>query len=251
MKYLFGSLLVLISLGLFAQDEKEFARPDLPGELMVDIGFSVWSETVGNLEQDIWPSKSVSIYYLKSKKLNEKFRFNYGLGLSMDKIGFETNIDSISGLSDYLPLTTDSAGVTSFSPSSATTNRISYEKYSLKNTFLEIPLELRFHPKGSEEGEGFFVSLGGIVGVRLKSKDKSVFELNGEKYKTKNSGDFGVSNFRYGVQGRLGFKGVHFFYKRYFNNAFQDDIAVKTYTDPNGQTFNPTMTTIGINFTGF
>lgn len=251
MKYLFGTLLILVSVGLFAQDQEEFARPDLPGELMVDIGFSLWSETVSDLEQDLWPSKSVSIYYLKSKKLNDKFRFNYGVGLSLDKIGFKTNVDSISSSSDFMALTRDTLGVAQFNSVVANTDRVSFDKYSLKNTFLEIPLELRFHPKGSEAGEGFFVSAGGILGVRLKSKDKLVYQLNGEKYITKESGDFGASDFRFGVQARLGFKGIHFFYKQYLNNVFKDDMPVKTFNDQNGQTFNPTLTTIGINFTGF
>ncbi len=250
MKYLFGSLLILSSMGLFSQ-ENEFARPDLPGELMVDIGFSLWSETVGDLDQEVWPSKSIGIYYLKTKKLNEKFRFNYGAGFTMDKIGFKTNQDTLAGTSNYLALTADIAGDYSFSTDSASANNVIFNKYSLKNTFFEIPVELRFHPKGSEEGEGFFISLGGMVGLRMKSKDKLVYDLNGEKYKSKNSGDFGVNNFRYGVQARLGFRGVHLFYKQYFNNVFKDDFSVNTYGDPTGQTFNPKMVTFGINITGF
>lgn len=252
MKYLFGSLLILISVGLFAQDKNEFARPDLPGELMVDLGFSLWSETVSDLDQEFWPSKSVGIYYLKSKELNEKFRFNYGLGFSMDKIGFKTNVDSIAESSDFVNLTLNpSTGDIVFSSTVGASDSINFNKYSFKNTFLEIPLELRFYPGGTEEGEGFFMSIGGMLGLRLKSKDKLVFDFDGEKFKSKSSGDFGSSNFRYGVQARLGFRGVHLFYKQYFNNVFREDMKVITFDNPSGQTFNTKMVTFGINITGF
>ena len=195
MKYLFGSLLFFVSVGLLAQENK-YGRPDMPGDLMVDIGFSLWSETVSDLDQSFFPSKSVGIYYLRNKKLSEKFRFNFGLGFTMDKVGFKTDQDTIAGASNYLALTSDVEGNYSFSADSTDFNSVSFEKYSLKNTYLEIPLELRFHPKGSEEGEGFFVSVGGMVGVRIKSKDKLVSEIDGDKYKTKYAGDFGVSNLR-------------------------------------------------------
>ncbi|MFK7952923.1 MAG: hypothetical protein AB8B73_08755 [Ekhidna sp.] len=250
MKYLLGLLFVLASLGLFSQ-ENRYARPDVPGELMVDVGFSLWSKTVSDLDQALWPSKSVSIYYLRSKKLSEKFRFNYGLGFAVDKIGFQTNVDSIASSSDYVGLVSDNSGNYSFSGDSASLSTVVFEKYSLKNTFVEIPLELRFHPKGSEDGEGFFLSVGTLLGVRIKSKDKLVSDIDGDTYKTKHSGDFGMANIRYGVQARVGWRGIHVFYKQYFNREFRDKISVKTYGDPEGQTFNPTLTTFGINFTGF
>jgi len=226
MKYLFGSLLVLISLGLFAQDEKEFARPDLPGELMVDLGFNVWSSMPGLLEKDLWPSKSAGIYYSKRKELNNKFSFYYGIGLGLEKIGIGDSTTLISN--DSVTVVDIPAG-------------LNYDKNKLAITYLDIPLEIRFHPKGTEEGEGFFIGAGAIVGLRMTSHTKWKYEEEGETVKQKISGKYNLNSIRYGAQVRFGFKGVHLFYKKYFSPVFKDSYEGS----------NPTMTTFGINFTGF
>ena len=109
-------------------------------------------------------------------------------------------------------------------------------------TYLDIPLEFRFHPQGTEDGEGLFLGVGVVAGLRLRAHTKWKYENNGETTREKQTGDFNLNSFRYGYQIRAGFRGVHLFYKRYLSETFQGDF-------PDGT--NPTMTTIGINVTGF
>lgn len=225
MKYLFGSLLVLISMGLFAQ-ENELVRPDLPGELMVDLGLNTWSSMPGLLEKDIWPSKSVGLYYSKRKELSNKFSFYYGIGLGLEKIGLGDSTTLISN--DSVTVVDIPAGY-------------SYDKNKLAISYLDIPLEIRFHPKGTENGEGFFIGAGAIIGLKLTAHTKWKYEEEGETVKQKISGNFNLNPLRYGAQVRFGFKGVNFFYKKYFSTVFKDSYEGS----------DPTMSTIGINFTGF
>ncbi|MEQ9402947.1 MAG: outer membrane beta-barrel protein [Cyclobacteriaceae bacterium] len=248
MKYLSGVLLVLTVCFSQAQ-EKTLSRPDIPGDIMVDIGLNFWSDIPGQMDQREWPSKSLGIYYTTRKVISNKFSYSYGVGLNFEKIAFGTNALR------FVPLVTDTLGVTSFTEEITSTNRLLFKKYKLAILYMDIPLELRFHPKGTQDGEGFFVGAGGILGLRLNSYDKLITELNGDKMKSKNVNDFGLNSFRYGLQFRLGFKGVHFFYKRYYQNMFKNDISVldaanPTLDDP-AATFNPTMSTFGINLTGF
>ena len=253
MKYIYGVLLTLLVVGANAQDELK--RPDIPGHLMIDIGLNYWDETAGALNQKGWPSKSFSIYYARVKKLNNSFTLNYGLGFSWEKVGFEVNVDADPTLSDAITIQLDTLGRTFFAPTVATSSRANFDRYKIGMLYLDIPLELRWYPKKTQDGEGLFLSAGGIVGLRLKSFDKSVVRLNGDKIKDKTVADYGLNNIRYGAQVRFGWNGVHLFYKRYFSNVFKDPITVAESIDPdgtlNGDIMNPTMTTIGINITGF
>lgn len=248
MKYLFGFLFVVGSIVVFGQNE--VVRPDIPGELMVDIGLNYWdvnpitalNDSV-NLEIDPqgWRSKSLGIYYTKRFPISNKFSMYYGLGLGFEKISLGNNATFESGVlfnGDDNNVENDSLAAL------AITNlpgNISYDKNKLGITYLDIPLDFRFHPLGTEDGEGLFIGVGGVVGLRMNSKVKLKYEEGDETVIQKVKGKYNLSGLRYGVQARFGFRGVHLFYKQYFSDVFKDEIGGA----------QPRMKTIGINITGF
>lgn len=232
MRYLYGILFFVFAVTVSAQDGMK--RPDIPGELMVDIGLNFWDEASDSVDQKGWPSKSAALYYIKRKELSPKFSLYYGIGLGMEKFSL--------GNDNTLFSTSDSAYVAPFPGAS------SPDKNKLAATYLDIPVEIRFHPKGTEDGEGFFIGVGGIVGLKMTAHMKWKYEANGETVKQKLTGDYDLTSYRYGTQVRLGFRGVHIFYKQYFSNVFNEDVNYGT-TGTGG--FNPTFRTFGINLTGF
>lgn len=234
MKHTLGALLMLFILSLSAQDGG-LKRPDIPGELMVDVGFNLWSEMPEALERSIWPSKSIAISYTKRRAFSKKLSLNYGIGLSFEKMSLG---DSSTLVSNFQ---TDSANSVLQSVA-ILPNGQNFDKNKLALMFVDIPIEFRFHPFGTQDGEGLFVGAGGVVGFRLKSHIKQRYENNGETTRQQITGRYNLNNFRYGYQARIGFRGVHLFYKSYLSNTFQDSF---------GDGSNPTMTTIGINITGF
>lgn len=229
MKYLFGALLSLLVLTTFGQDEKK--RPDLPGDLMVDVGMNVWSTMPGGLERRNWSSKSLGFYYTQRKILSSKLSFNYGLGFTFEKMHLGDSSTLISNYTDA----TDTLSV------AVVPNPRNFSKNRLAITYIDIPVEFRFHPFGTEEGEGLFIGAGGIVGLRVKAYTKWKYGNRGETVKQKTTGKFNLNSFRYGYQIRAGWKGVHIFYKRYVSSVFNDPF-------PSG---DPVASTIGINVTGF
>ncbi len=230
MKYIYGALFFFLVMLVSAQDGLK--RPDIPGELMVDVGFNVWSSMPGALERRTWASKSIALYYTKRKALSGKLSFYYGVGLGMEKM----SLGDSSTLSSNI-IVNDTLQSVWISP-----NPENFEKNKLATTYLDIPVEFRFHPFGTQDGEGLFLGVGGIVGVRINAHTKWKYENNGETTRQKISGKFNLNSFRYGYQVRAGFRGVHLFYKRYVSDVFQDPF-------PDGS--NPVRTTIGINVTGF
>jgi hypothetical protein len=236
MKYLLSFVSILSISFLTAQDRSKM--PDVPGDLMIDIGLNYWSGTSDSLEQRGWPSKAVSIYYVKRKAMSEKVSFIYGLGLGLDKIDL--------GTTNYtLYSSADSAFVNQF-PFDPT--QVSVNKNKLATTYLEVPLEIRFHPGGTEEGEGVFIGVGAIGGLFITGHTRWKYDLRGENVVQKTSGRFDINSFRYGAQFRFGFRGIHLFYKTYFSKTFRNGVNTVNSAAP---AFNPTMQTFGINLTGF
>ncbi|MEP0984412.1 outer membrane beta-barrel protein [Ekhidna sp.] len=233
MKYIFAVVFAFFIMSASAQDGVN--RPDIPGDLMVDIGFNVWSSMPGALDAKTWSSKSVGIYYTNRKILSSKLSFNYGVGLGLEKMSLGDS--TLASQYNFTNGSNDSLAAVAIIPNSE-----NFEKNKLASTYLDIPFELRFHPLGTEEGEGLFIGAGGIVGLRLNAHTKWNYDNNGETVREKISGKYNLNSFRYGYQIRAGFKGVHVFYKRYLSNVFKD-----SFQDGS----NPVMTTVGINVTGF
>jgi len=223
MKYLIGSMLTFSFLFSWAQEDG-FSRPDIPGELMVDIGVNSWSVTPDTLDRKGWASKSIGIYYAKRFEISNKLSFYPAVGLGIEKMGFESAVSFIDSADYFMNL--PFAGIT---------------KNKLAFTYLDIPVELRYHPQGTQEGEGFFVSAGGMFGIKMGAHTKWKYDEGDGTKVIKESGKFNLKSFRYGYQVRLGFKGIHIFYKKYLSDAFKGPI----------QDVNGTMKTIGINLTGF
>lgn len=239
MKYLFG-LFLLIGCGV-ALGQNEIARPDVPGDVMVDIGLNYLDQDPTFVDQAGWRSKSIGLYYLRRKAFNNKLSFNYGLGLGFEKIALGDSVTLSSGvLFNGDDANADNDSLASVALTSLTRG-INYDKNRLAVTYLDIPVEFRFHPKGTQDGEGLFVGIGGIVGLRMNSHMKFKFDEGGETVIEKVKGGYNLSSTRYGIQARFGFRGVHIFYKQYFSDVFQDPIGGAS----------PRMTTIGINVTGF
>jgi hypothetical protein len=232
----FISVLLIVAAFCATAQKSKIPQPDLPGDLLMDIGLNYWSNDADTLKN--WGSKSLGIYYNKRYKISNKLSFYPAVGLSFEKYAFKKNYH-YSNNDGIIEIDTLNALV---------------KKNKLAVTYLEVPLELRFHPQGTQEGEGFFVGAGLIGSLRMGSHTKLKY-LQGfdeEKRKEKLSDDFGLNDIRYGYQIRVGWKNVHFFYKHYLSDVYGNpQKKVGTDLEPNGRLFNPMASTFGINFSGF
>ncbi|MBC6410155.1 MAG: outer membrane beta-barrel protein [Ekhidna sp.] len=237
-KYLAAGALLFFAFPSFAQEELN--QPDFPGELMIDIGLNYLDDEPLTIDQSGWSSKSVSFYYTKRKQFGRKFAINGGLGFGLEKLSLG---DTTTLFSQYLNGSDVEAVAVVALPGTGSDDDpiLSYNKNRLAVTYFEAPIDFRFYPKGTEEGEGIFLGVGGMFGLRLNSKTKWKYDRFGETVIEKTSGKFNLNSVRYGFQARLGFKGVHLFYKQYMSDLFKDEVGG----------VNPRMTTVGINVTGF
>lgn len=71
--------------------------------------------------------------------------------------------------------------------------------------------------------QGVRIGIGGYAGYRLGSHTKYKFKEDGDRDKDKTSGNFNLNNFRYGIRGQIGFKGMDFFVNYDLNDLFNDN----------------------------
>jgi len=69
--------------------------------------------------------------------------------------------------------------------------------------------------------KGFRFGAGLYAGYRIWSRTKYVYKVDGNKNKDKNNAGYLLSNFRYGIRGQVGIRGVDFFFEYDINEMFQ------------------------------
>lgn len=225
--------LVLLSGFSKAQDneDKRYAQPELPGDLMVDIGMTFLYNDPAELDIQNFNSRSVGVYYSQRFKLSDRFTFNPALGITAEKLRLDNNLNF--QLADDNTIVFDSL-----------LNRGDLRTNKIAINYIELPFELRFYPTRTVDGEGLFVSVGGIIGARLESHTKIKYDFNNIRRAEKLRDRFGLQDFRFGFQGRVGLRGIHVFYKYYFTEVFRPGRSP-------GENAAPGLWTFGINISGF
>jgi hypothetical protein len=112
------------------------------------------------------------------------------------------------------------------------TSNFDLEESRLRNVYFTAPfhLEFDFTPKKySKDGtksyfrthESIRLGIGGYAGVRIKSKQLLCYEVDGDSEKTKQKGDFNVSNFNYGLSTYIGYRATSLYFKYDMNPMFK------------------------------
>jgi len=112
------------------------------------------------------------------------------------------------------------------------TSNFDLEESRLRNVYLAAPfhLEFDFTPKKySKDGttsyfrthESIRLGIGGYAGVRIKSKQLLHIEVDGDTEKTKQKGDFNVSDFNYGLSTYIGYRATSLYFKYDLNPVFK------------------------------
>lgn len=226
------AVVALVMLGNIAKAQ----RPDLPGALIIDLGVNNWSTSPENITLNSFQSKTVNITYFYDLPLGDsKFTFTPGIGLGLEKYTFKQAYTFVSEINN--------GALEVAAEQLALDNVFQYGKSKMGMNYLDIPLEFRYYSRKNQYSRGFRAAIGAKVGVLYSSFTKYKYEDNlGDKHMVKNRADYGLNNFRYGVQARVGFGGFSLF--SYYELSKKFDIA------PTGGE-NTSNLMFGISITGF
>ena len=88
-------ILTIVSGVAFAQstDDVKKGKPDIPGTLLMDVGFNILNDGPADMDLKFFGSKSVNLYYQYDIPFGDsKFSFHPGIGVGMDKYRFQDDV---------------------------------------------------------------------------------------------------------------------------------------------------------------
>ncbi|BDD02709.1 outer membrane beta-barrel protein [Aureibacter tunicatorum] len=223
MKRIFLAIALVLSLVTFGfgQDvegtsektiNEKLGMPNLPGDFLVEFGWNFINNKPSDFNYDFWNSRSFNVAYLYEIPLagkSSKFSFHPGLAISVESLGMGTN--QTLGL--------NSGGDTEFISISGS-DYGSVRKSLVRATYLDIPLEFRYSTRGYNNPKGFKVAVGGKFGYLVGAKTKIKHNQDGQTKIEKKKERFNISEFRYGIYGRVGFGWINVFYYQNLNSFF-------------------------------
>jgi hypothetical protein len=115
------------------------------------------------------------------------------------------------------------------------TSSIDLKDSRFRNVYLTAPVHLEFDftksknnddKKSFKTHESVRLGIGGYAGFRIKSKQKTCYEIDGNNFTTKEKGDFNANDFIYGLSTYIGYKETSLYLKYDLNPLFKDN-AVK------------------------
>ena len=208
MRLLIAALALLCSSSLYSQSA---SSPDLPGALRIQVGFNFLIDSPDSLDTGFWGSKAFNAQYLYAIRLGESaVSLHPGFGIGTDKFSFDKNVTLFrnpDGSISIEPLNPVEFGTV--------------KKSKLAITYLEIPLELRFHFNKNNFKKSIKLAVGGKIGLRLSSHMKVKYDHLGELQILKTKDSFELNDVRYGLQGSLGVAGISVYYYYALNDMFK------------------------------
>jgi hypothetical protein len=215
-------ILVLIASSTFAQTTpKTRARPNIPGNFVVDLGINGIQGSPELWSQGLWGSRTVNVYYQYPLRFGRsRFSFNPGFGLSMERFKWKNNVTLFDAVEANA-----NAQVEKYEFISAFRLHPNIRKSSFVNNYLEVPLEIRFDTKPEDISRSINIALGVRGGWLYDAFTKIKYKEDGQTKKVKDKQDWGVTQFRYGVYTRVGIGAFNVFCYYNLTPLFQKDIG--------------------------
>jgi len=241
MRLLLIVFLLIASIGLYANgeggddpkkknvNEEIKGRPDLPGTLQIDFGYSFISKNP--LDFQVMGSRSLNLYYMWDFRLGKsKFFFRPGVGVGLDRYKIK------NGMTIY-----NNADTTYFN---VPATGISMKKSVLVTNFVDVPMEFRYMTNPDDPGRSLVVTIGGRVGYLFNNHSKEKYVQNDNNQSLKESKDFFVTPLRYSIHTRIGVGNFNFFGYYNLNPLFEGSKVISSDVTNNA-------ITVGISFAGF
>ncbi len=209
---------------------KRNARPDIPGTLLIELGWNILQSNPSEMEIGTLGSRTFNLYYFYNIELpfaGNRFELMPGFGVGLDRYRFEDDI-TLSETNNVEIVELEDVDV---------------QKSMLVSNYFDIPVELRFYANPNDKKRSFKIGVGFKGGVRFSSHTKVKFEDNGNNVKSKEKRDFGLNRFRYGLTGRIGIGGFNLFYYHSLSELFESGEGPMDSAATN--------ITVGLSFAGF
>ena len=164
------------------------------------------------MELDYSSSKSIGFDFMIRgiDVFKKRMYLSPGIGLDWNKYHFKDKQQFISTQNDTVLFLMDSA--------------ITYDKYKLRTTYLQVPLLLGFR-LGNLDKNVVNIQVGAIAGYNIGALTKAKYAVNGTKYKDKIKDDYNVNPFKLDAVARISFGSFGLFGRYSFTSLFESNKA--------------------------
>jgi hypothetical protein len=248
------ALLILVLTASSAQAQttpKTRARPNIPGNFIIDLGINGTQGAPDLWVQSLIGSRTVNVYYQYPLRFGRsRFSFNPGFGLSMERFKWKNGVTLYNRAEANV-----NAQVEAYEFISAPTFlNANVRKSMFVNNYVEVPLELRFDTKPEDISRSINIAVGVRAGWLYDSFVKIKYREEGQTKKLKDKQDWGLTQLRYGVSLRVGIGAFNIFTFYNLTPLFQEDKA--PFNESTLTTIGTTPTTMqtftaGISINGF
>ena len=220
---------------LYAQDDdrkrdKRKSRYGTHSDFQIDLGINDYLENGSSpansnapYEVRPWGSWYIALKSVQETQISGVLHLNWGADISWYNFKFQD---------ESLRLIESPEGI-AFDPSN---EALDFRKSKLTASYVNasvVPM-LRFgdqrrrHRRWRDwefngKSRGFSIGAGMYAGYRILSYAKYVTKENGDRKRDKDRDGFFLNNFRYGVRGQIGFRGLEVFFNYDLNELFADD----------------------------
>ncbi len=218
--------------------QEKAGRPDVPGELNLQVGYNIMQETPEGIDFKWSGSRTFNAYYQYDINIGESsFSFHPGIGVGTEKYAFTDRVTLARGND-----ADNNYGVI-FVGIDSTFGRYDVRKSQINTNYLDIPFELRWRSRKYDPKRSIKVSIGAKVGILFDSKTKIKYRDDNQWKTLKQKEDFDLAKIRYGIYGKVGIGGISLFYYYSMSDVFTKDKG------PENTTMYPM--TIGLNWAIF
>lgn len=115
---------------------------------------------------------------------------------------------------------------------------VSFSKNMLKASYLTVPLLLQFNTS-KNHGKSFHFAVGGQFGLKLGSRSKQVYYVDGDKKRDIFKSAYNLNPFQYGLTARVGYGKVNVFANYNLSEVFKNGKGPQLYPFQIGVTLIP------------
>jgi hypothetical protein len=191
-------------------------RPDIPGELGIDLGFTQATGVPKEMKMDFWGSNYISPFY-KYEFFIPKSNFSVLTGFSFgcERYRFNDHVTIVNSKDSNNKYTNKMVNLDTM----YTDRKI--KKSILSVNYVEFPLEFRFRSSYKYPKNSFIISVGGKLGFLIDAHTKFKYSQDGDNKKQKQKESFNINTLRYSLTGRIGYGSFNAFCNYSLNPLFE------------------------------
>ena len=173
---------------------RKAGQPDIPGAFVLELGINKGIDAPDRFSTGLWGSRTLNVYYQYDIRImKSKFSLVPGIGLSLERFklknGAIPRFEADDSLKLLLPAETAITGL---------------RRSQLVTNYIDIPVELRFNSNPEDPARGFKLAVGGRIGYLYDAFSKIKYKEDGEIKFLKDKQSWNLTQFRYGLSGRIG-----------------------------------------------